>query len=394
MSSNPLRSPDAPHRPFPMTPVVLLTLTFFFNFVARIIMAPLMPTVEADLGLGHGQAGSLFLVGAAGYMLALICSPLVASRLTHRGVIVLSALAVGLSLAAVSLSGGLGALRGGLFALGLAAGLYLPSGLATLTASISPKQWGRAIGIHEVAPNAAFILAPLLAEVLLWGTSWRGALRATALATILVGGLYVCCCRQGGSRGVPPDVSALGRLGRERNFWLMMILFSLGISSTLGVYTMLPLFLVTDHAFSPSEANLIFAFSRISTLATALLGGWATDRFGPQRTMATAMGASGLCTLLLGVAPGTAVPVLLFLQPVLAVSFFPAGFATLSRIGPPEARNLVVAFTVPLAFLMGGGVVPALIGYMGETGHLGIGISLTGALIAAGALLVRGLKTH
>lgn len=374
-----------------MTPVVLLTLTFFFNFVARIIMAPLMPTVETDLGLGHGQAGSLFLGTAAGYMLALVGSPLVASRLTHRGVIILSALAVGLALAAVSLSGGLGALWGSLFVLGLGSGLYLPSGLATLTSSIPARQWGRAIGVHELAPNAAFILAPLLAEALLWGTSWRGALRALAVATVAVGGLFAWRCHQGASRGVPPDVSALRRLGRERRFWLMMVLFSLGISSTLGVYAMLPLFLVADHGFSPGGANLIFALSRVSTLATALLGGWAADRFGARRTMAVAMGASGFCTFLLGVASGPAVPVLLFLQPVLAVSFFPAGFATLSRIGPPEARSLVVAFTVPLAFLIGGGLTPVLIGTMGESGHLGMGISLTGGLIAAGALLVRGL---
>ena len=33
---------------------------FFLNFIGRIIFAPLMPTIEQDLGLTHSQAGSLF----------------------------------------------------------------------------------------------------------------------------------------------------------------------------------------------------------------------------------------------------------------------------------------------------------------------------------------------
>ena len=39
----------------------LITAIFFVNILARIAMAPLLPVIEKDLGLGHAGAGSPFL---------------------------------------------------------------------------------------------------------------------------------------------------------------------------------------------------------------------------------------------------------------------------------------------------------------------------------------------
>jgi len=49
-----------PFRVF-LIPLFLLAGTFFLNFMARIIPAPLMPTIERDLRIDHAEAGSLFL---------------------------------------------------------------------------------------------------------------------------------------------------------------------------------------------------------------------------------------------------------------------------------------------------------------------------------------------
>jgi NNP family nitrate/nitrite transporter-like MFS transporter len=81
---------------------------------------------------------------------------------------------VGGSLLAISLSDTLWGIQSGLILLGLSAGLYFPSGIATLTAMVNSKDWGKALGIHQVAPNLAFVAAPLLAEGLMLWFSWRG----------------------------------------------------------------------------------------------------------------------------------------------------------------------------------------------------------------------------
>jgi hypothetical protein len=39
-------------------PVVFLAVIFFINFIARIILAPLLPAIERELEISHAQSGS------------------------------------------------------------------------------------------------------------------------------------------------------------------------------------------------------------------------------------------------------------------------------------------------------------------------------------------------
>ncbi len=59
---------------------------------------------------------------------------------------------------------------------------------------------------------------------------------------------------------------------------------------------------------------------------------------------------------------------MMFIQPMLGICFFPAGFTILSRIVPPGARNLSVSLTIFVAYLIGGGFFPTLLGVFGDKG--------------------------
>jgi hypothetical protein len=78
----------------------------------------------------------------------------------------------------------------------------------------------------------------------------------------------------------------------------------------------------------------------------------------------------------------------------LAVCFFPAGFSALSLVGPSSARNVAVSLAVPVAFLIGGGAVPAGLGMMGEHGSFALGIMLFGVLLLGGVVLLRYLRFY
>jgi NNP family nitrate/nitrite transporter-like MFS transporter len=80
------------------------------------------------------------------------------------------------------------------------------------------------------------------------------------------------------------------------------------------------------------------------------------------------------------------------LQPLVAVWFFPAAFAAIAAIAPPHGRNLAVALSVPLGFVIGGGATPTFIGAMGDAGSFATGLMVTGALIAFGGVLALLLK--
>ncbi|MEW6670919.1 MAG: MFS transporter [Thermodesulfobacteriota bacterium] len=368
-----------------------LASIFYLNFVSRIIMAPLMPTVEKELHFSHGEAGSLFLVLSLGYFTGLIGSGFISSRFTHRKTIIISSIAVGLTLIAASRCSSLWALWAVVVFLGLFAGLYLASGMATLTAQIDSGHWGKAIAIHELGPTVSFLTAPLLAEGLLNWFSWRGVLTVLGVVSLLLGAAYAKFGRGGDFSGKAPRLETFRVLLQNRGFWIMLFMFGLGIGGTIGIYTMLPLYLVAEKGLERNWANLLIAISRIGCPGIVFAAGWSTDRFGTHRTLFGVFLLTGLATIALGLTDNRWLVVSVILQPLLASCFFPAGFAALSRAVPAEIQNVAVSFTVPFGFIIGGGLFPLLIGLTGDAEAFFAGIIIAGCLILSGAFLARFL---
>ena len=377
-----------------LAPVLFLAAIFFQNFISRIILAPLLPSIEEDLGLSHGQSGSFFFLMTAGYFFAMLGSGFFSARYTHRRTIVIAIALVGISLLLVALSRDLWSMRAALLLLGMSAGLYLPSGIATLTQLVDPKNWGKALAIHELGPNLGFVVAPLIASILLTWLSWRSVFVVLGGMSLLLVMGFARFGRGGDFAGEPPSFTSFFVLIREPLFWVMMILCGLGVAGSLGIYAMLPLYLVFEHGTDAEWANTLVALSRISGLGTAFVSGFATDRFGPKRTLFGILMLTGLITLLLGVSAGRWLILLVLLQPALSTSFFPPALAALSSSGLPVSRNVAVSFTIPLAFLFGGGIVPMFIGVMGDGGLFNLGIVTVGVLLLGGSLLALTLKGH
>ena len=377
-----------------LPPLLLLTSIFFVNFLARIVLAPLMPAVESDLGLSHAEAGSFFLLVSLGYFTTILASSFITSRLTHKQTIISSNIALGFALLVTSFSTGLWGMRLGLIMVGMAAGPYIPSSIATLTTLIKSRDWGKAISIHELAPNLSFVLAPLVCEAVLYWFSWRTVFMVLGITAFLLAGVFARFGRGGEFHGEFVGYASIHKFFSKPSFWIMVVLFSLGISSTLGVYTMLPLYLVTDHGMERNWANTLIGLSRIAGVATTLVGGWATDRIGPKQILRVVFLMTGLLTIFIGFASSSWISVAVFLQPLVAVCFFPAGLAALSMVSSPKERNIMVSLTVPIAFLMGGGASPTLIGFVGDVSSFGPGIALVGGLILAGTIFSGYLKFY
>lgn len=378
--------------PAALQSILFLTAVFFVNFLSRIVLSPLLPVVERDLGISHGEAGSLFLLISLGYGSALFFGGLLSSRLTHRRVVLIASAALGFSLLLVSRAGSLPLLRSGFVFMGFFAGIYLPSGMATITTLVCQRNMGKAIAIHEMAPSLAYIIAPGFAGTLLCICTWREILSYLGISAILAGLLYAAFGRGGDFRGEFPGIRNLGRLFRQRDYWIMVALFGLGIGTSMGTYAMLPLYLVNERGLGADEANRLIALSRAGSLAFAFIAGWVTDRLGPWKTIGGVMVLSGTLTSLLGLVPSGLVGFMVFLQPLVNVCFFTAGFAALTRIGPSRARNITVSMTVLAGYIIGAGAIPAGIGYAGDAGSFGTAIAGFGLLVAGSPLLLRYLR--
>jgi NNP family nitrate/nitrite transporter-like MFS transporter len=151
---------------------------------------------------------------------------------------------------------------------------------------------------------------------------------------------------------------------------------------------MIPLYLIAERGFERETANALVGLSRIPVIGMALASGWISDRFGPKPTIGAAILFTGLTTILLGILPGRWVVPMMFMQPMLLICFFPAGFTILSRIVPPDARNLSVSLTIFIANLIGAGLFPPLVGVFGDRGAFGAAFVLIGILMLLGVFLL------
>ncbi|MBN1625454.1 MAG: MFS transporter [Deltaproteobacteria bacterium] len=368
--------------------IIFLTFLFFLSFISRFIFAPLLPSLSGDLGITTAQAGSIFLFGSIGVAAGAMGSGFISSRANHKGALEISVLGAGIVLIACVFSGTIGVVRIVMFLLGIAAGFNLPSNMAVITAIVSRQDWGKALAVQQTAPPLSLILGPLLAAILLPWISWRAILAWIACALIISGILLARFGALGNFPGDQPNFLNIKVILAKRSFWFMLTLFALGIGGNLGIYTMLPLYLVKEHGFGQELANTMVGLSQISTFFMIFAGGWMTDRFGEKRTMAASLIISGALMVLMGTISGVWFNVIIFLEPAAVACFFPAAFAALSRTVQPNLRSLVTSWTTPVAFLIGGGIFPALLGYMGQAYSIGLGIAIAGILMILGSSLV------
>ncbi|MCK5553090.1 MAG: MFS transporter [Deltaproteobacteria bacterium] len=384
---------EAPFRTY-VPFLIYLSAIFYLTFLARIFLSPLLPTIESNLNIGHAEAGSLFFFISAGYFPGLLGSGYVSSRLTHRWTVILSSVVLGGSFFAVSLSYSLLWIRLGLIMLGLSSGLYFPSAMATLTDVVGTKHWGKAIAFHELAPILAFITAPLLAEGLMIWFSWRGVVAVLGLAALVAAGIFTLFGRGGTFFGETPSPKNLRVFLGRPSFWIMAVLFSISMGASIGVYSILPLYLVVEEGLKRTLANTLVAVSRVGGLGAIYLAGWAADRLGPRRIMGGAFLAAGIATILLGSLHGRWIIPPLFLQPLLISCSFPAALAALSKIGPPQARNVLVSLTMAISYVAAAGGIPAGIGILGDHGLFPLGFISVGILLMGCTILLRYLKFH
>lgn len=369
-------------------PVLFIAVLFFLTFMGRFIYAPLMPVIQADLGITHSQAGSLFLMLSLGFFVGQVFSGVLASRVEHRGALAVSSLSVGLTMLLFAFPPSLWVFWGILLLLGLAAGLHMPSAISTITAMVDRRDWGKALAFHQTAPPLSLVAGPLLAIFVLRWISWQAALVILGVINIGAGLAFLRFGRCGRFPGDSPRWSRVRAVISQRSFWIMVVLFALAMGGTVGIYTMLPLFLVNERGLDQDWANTLLGLSRISGLFMVFVAGWFTDRVGEKIFIFIIMLASGVATILLGVTTGTWLVVVFFLQPAILGCYFTAGFAALARIVQPNYRSIAAAFTTPAAFLLGGGLLPMAIGYMGETYSFGLGIVLLGCITILGSGLV------
>ncbi|MBP7495009.1 MAG: MFS transporter [Spirochaetales bacterium] len=368
--------------------LLLLMGVIFISMLSRLIFSPLLVFIQEDLSLTGEEAGSLFLMITLGFTPGMLLSGFISARLKHRGAIVFSLILSAFGMGVAAVSGSYGMMNVGLFILGFGTGIYPPSGIISITETFSQEKTGKALAIHELGPNLAYVGAPLLVVALFPLIGWRGILGTIFLLNIAILFLYRKYGLGGEGYGKQPNLRRLGDAVRNPQLWFCFLLYCIAMSAMQGLYSILPYYLITVKKLDPTTVNLLVGLSRISSILTLLISGFMIDRFGFRLVIMAAFSVSGLSTLFMVGAKGSLLSFLVVLQPALLSAFYPAILLALSRIGPQESQNVTLSFVLSFSVLVGTGVIPAVFGWLTDRGKIEYGFLLLGGamLLAVGAL--------
>lgn len=366
-----------------------VTLVFFANYGARSALSPLMVSLEQAMNVSHAEATSLLLFQGLGFSIALGLSGFVMSSVRPARVAIFSLLGGGAVLLFMPQVQNL--LHGQmlLFSFGLATGLYFPAGIAILNSIVFPKDMGKAVGIHELAPNVGFICMPLLMQLALNYTDWRGAFSYVGMGMILIGLSFLVFGR-GGQQCTPPTSLAGGLATlRAPRTWLFSALLIICLIGEFTIYSVLQLYLVNEGGYSPERANVIMSLSRIITPVAVFAAGFAADRYNPVRLLAGCLLVHGLALGMMGLTNNTLILWGVFLQAFSIAVSFPTLFKIISNCVKISDQPLLISLTMPVAGLAATGLVPWLLGLSGQYASFGLGFAILGALsiVSIAALL-------
>ncbi|WP_289032720.1 MFS transporter [uncultured Arsenicicoccus sp.] len=279
---------------------------------------------------------------------------------------------------------------------GAAAALDNPTRQAFASELVGPDLIGNAVGLNSASFNAARLLGPAVAGVVIgaWGTGPAFGVNALSFVAVIlsltrlrVSDLHPAPLRRGGGA----IREGLGYVRRRPDIMLLMfIVFMLG---TFGMNFQLTMALMATTVFGrgAEEYGLLGSIMAIGSLSAALLS---ARRAQPRlRVLLLALGGFTLASAAAAAAPSYAAFALLLIPCGLtALTVMTTANASVQLSVDPEMRGRVMALY--MAIFMGGTPLGApFIGWVGDTfgarWTIGVGAVATGiACLAAVAYIM------
>ena len=244
-------------------------------------VGPLVPRIQADLGVSHAVAGLLGTI-------PVLCMGLFAPRAAGIAGRFGTGRAIGLALGLVAV---FGALRTVVPPAWAVLALTMPIGIGIAVAGtlmplavreLLPQRLGLGTGLYGSGMNIGSALSPALAVPLaVWLGGWRESLAAMAGAggLLALGWLLLVRGRSGAARSLTKPAPMPLRSGMA---WLCCVIFGVLGISFYGIIAWLPDALV-EHGWSDSRAGYVLAVALAVSAPVTLAVPSLAERFGSRR---------------------------------------------------------------------------------------------------------------
>ncbi|WP_435849755.1 MFS transporter [Streptomyces scabiei] len=369
--------------------LALATVGFAVNFWAWALLSPLGPRFKDTLELSSFQQSLLVAVPVVVGSLGRIPVGALTDRFGGRVMFPLVSAATVLPVLYLGLAGhsSLTALLVGGFLLGVG-GTAFAVGVPFVGAWFPPERRGLALGVFGTGMGGTAISALTTVKMVdAHGMANPFLFTAAVLAAYAV--VAAVFLRDAPGRTVPtePLSRRLADTLRLGVTWQASALYAVAFGGYVAFSVYLPTYLKTGYGLTQADAANRMAGFVLLAVAMRPIGGWLSDRLGPVRVLAVALGAVLAGAVVQALTPALApVGALAFLTMAAALGAGSGAVFALVALLAPANRIGSVTGVVGAAGGLGGFVPPLVMGSLyGAYGSYALGLVLLG-LVAAAAL--------
>lgn len=371
--------------------LLLFWSLWYINFSAKSITSPLMPLIEDEFAITHAMAGVLFFCFWVGNTISVFYAGFMSLKIGYKRSILLSFYGMTITFILLRFASSYPVFAGFAFLLGLASGIYLPCGIPLITAVFDREHWGKAISVHETAAGFSMLTVPFAVAFIISVMSWKSVFIVMSGACLIAG--LILHVFSPDPRPRKEERAGMMNIVRRKEFWIMTALWCSCAIASMGIYNIVPLFLVKERGIQIEAANTIFGISRIGGFIAMISVGFIIDRFNLKRLLLVLLLATGISTMAVAmISIPWLLSVMLFLQATFSVVFFPAGLVAISKLTTLGERSVFTGILMSMSGIIGPGLSPIVLGAVADIWSFQTGILGAGIIITSACLLVRYLK--
>ena len=383
--------------------VALMSLGLGLVGIDRFLIVPLMPLLMRDLKLDYQDLGHITGALAIAWGISALFTGRLSDKIGFKRVLVPALVGFSMLAGLSGLATGVGSLIVIRAAMGLAEGAFVPASIiATMDAS-PPRRHGLNVGIQQMMPALLGLgLAPIAVTQLLKVMDWPWIFLMVSIPGFLVAYLSHRVLRRPSaqevaSHSVTHDASAhrWQEVFGYRNVPLGIVCQLCWLCCIVVVAALFPNYLVDYLHLSMEQMGFILSSMGFGGAIGSLLLPALSDRIGRKPVMLISVsGAFGALWVFMRTGPQ---PTVLFLCLLIALGCLYA-LLTLT-VGPITAESVpgslmstASGLIIGVGEVFGGGLAPALAGYLAK--HFGIqhAVILPLCALAIGALAIAALK--
>jgi MFS family permease len=376
-------------------------LSFGLVGLDRWIIAPLAPSIIADLGVGPSLINALIAILGVTWGIAAVAMGSLSDRIGRRKVMLPSILLFSLASGISGLAGGFTSLlliRG---LMGVAEGAFCPTSFAS-TAEASKRS---RIGFNQGLQQSMFALfglgfGPILATWMLTFTSWRGVFALVTVPGLILTALLWLVIREpdtitdARAQTKPAPRASVGEVLKVRNVRLGMVGLLCAMCGIFVLSANTPIYLSNYLHLSPIQVGLVTSAIGFG----GFVGQWVlpalSDIFG-RRPMAVLGFVGGAAFVYLFIHIGAA-PLPLF-GALFGATVFSFGLLSLltgpvaAESAPPGMVSTAAGLIIGVGEIFGGGLALLVAGYVIATYGIQYMLYLALGGLVVGAILMLGL---